>query len=160
MGRGEVGGKNKGSRAATEDPLQGRGIEFACAERQKVVCLVSSWQENHVVPALIISKARAGVSGTGYFLLVFVIMFCYSSMLTKIQGCYFRVVLIFFSEYSCTRKTHFAPDCRRSRIIFSQPMAISPGVMFGVFAAESGRLRLIPGGSCFLSACFSCFILW
>jgi len=35
---GEVGarrGKDKGSRAATEDPLQGRGIESACAVKRE-----------------------------------------------------------------------------------------------------------------------------
>lgn len=111
--RGEVEEKNKGSRAATEDPLQGRGIESACAERQKVVCLVSSWLENHVVPALMISKARARVSGTGCFLLVFVVISRYFSLLLNFHGCDFWVVRISFNGYSCTRKAHFDPDCHR-----------------------------------------------
>lgn len=140
-----MGEKNKGSKAATEDPLQGRGIESACAERQKVVCLVSSWLENHVVPALIISKVRARVSETDSSLLVFVVMPCYFRMLSNFQGGDFWVVRISLSEYSCTRKAYFDPDCHRSRIIFSQPVVMSPGGYVGCFCGGTWGGEADPG---------------
>lgn len=130
---GRGGEKNKGSKAATENPLQRRGIESACAERQKVVCLVSSWLENHVVPVIIISKARARISGTCYCLSAIVVMSCYFNSLANFQGCDFWVVRISFSEYSCTRKAYFDPACHRRRIIFSRPMAMSPVGHVGCF---------------------------
>lgn len=130
---GRGGGKNKGSRAATEDPLQGRGIESACAERQKVVCLVSSWLENHVVPAIIISKARASGVIIGCSPWAIVVMSCYFSLLPNFHGCDFWVVRISFSGYSCTRKAYFDPSWHRCRIISSLTMAMMPVGHVGCF---------------------------
>ena len=149
--RQRIQGRHRGSFA-------GRGIESACAERQKVVCLVSSWLESHVVPALIISKARARVSGAGYFLLVFVVMSCYFSLLVNFQGCDFWVVRISCSEYSCTRKAHFDPDCHRCRIIFSQPMVMSPGDNVGYFCSGTWVIEVDPGLQSFFICLF--FLLY
>ena len=154
--------KNKGSWAATEDPLQGRDDWVRLCEKTegRLSCFLP-WSENHVVPVNRKSKVHAKMAMADGFSWFFVLISCYFRLLSSFLLLCFWLAQIFFCGYSCARLANNDPVRDSGWIIIRHIRVILPSIVPNVFLWRSLVGCLCFCGCTMASHCF-CVInqLW